>query len=194
MSALPQEPIRMTEEQYLAFEQDALEKHSYYEAKVIEIPYSTSNHSLIITSTITSLFTQLRQRDCTVLAISMRLKVESSTFYTYPDINVVCGKGLFADKERYNLLNPCVIIEVISPHSDYHDRFIKFPEYRRIPSLKEVLFILDNEPVAEHYKRLESGKWEITDYEGLDTLVDLPSIECTLALEDVYEKVEFEED
>ena len=106
---------------------------------------------------------------------------------------MVCGKPTFADNEFDNLLNPTVIIEVLSPSTEAYDRGAKFRRYRKIASLREYILITQDSPRIERYQLLESGIWGLSDAEGVDAQITIDSIQCTLSLADVYEKVTFED-
>jgi Uma2 family endonuclease len=117
----------------------------------------------------------------------------SATYYTYPDISIVCGEAEFEDSELDTLLNPNVIIEILSPSTGSYDRGKKFLQYRKLSPLQEYVVIAQDSKRIEHYAR-QGEQWILTDITSPDGVVTLASIGCTLALEDVYEKVTFEDD
>jgi Uma2 family endonuclease len=124
----------------------------------------------------------------------MRVKVQASRLYTYPDISVACGEPQFADDEFDTLLNPTVIIEVLSPTTESYDRGKKFQHYRRLPSLQEYVLISQESPHIERFLRQPNEEWVLTDADGLEASVELSSIDCVLALADVYRKVNFNDE
>jgi Uma2 family endonuclease len=191
MSAVPQ--TKWTPEEYLAFERVSEIKHEYFNGEIFAMTGSSRNHNRITIKTGTILLNQLGQRRCDVFASDMRVKIKKIGKYTYPDVSVVCGEPEFEDQEVDTLLNPNVIIEVLSPSIENCDRGKKFQHYRTIESLQEYLLISQDSVSIEHYVR-QGEKWVLTDAKTLDTVLTLPSIDCTLALADVYEKVEFEEE
>ncbi|MCI0353114.1 MAG: Uma2 family endonuclease, partial [Acidobacteriales bacterium] len=113
-------------------------------------------------------------------------------FYTYPDISVVCDAPQYLGDDT--LLNPTLIVEVMSPTSEGHDRSNKFRHYRALESLQECVLVYQSSARLEHYARQPDGQWLLADFTGLDATLTLPSIGCTLALADVYEKVTFEDE
>jgi len=195
MVAIPQEqyPLRMTEKDYLAFERKSEIKHEFINGEVFAMSGASRAHNLITMNTGASLHSQLRKRDCEVYPADMRVKISTAHTYTYPDITVVCGKPTFADNEFDNLLNPTVIIEVLSPSTEAYDRGAKFRNYRKIDSLRDYILITQTSPRIERYQLLESGIWGLSDAEGEDAQITIDSIQCTLSLADVYEKVIFED-
>jgi Uma2 family endonuclease len=191
MSALPQQ--RWTPESYLVFERASEEKHEYFNGSIYAMTGASENHNLIMVSTSASLHNQLRKRPCRVYPSDMRVKTRSTVLYTYPDISVVCGDSQFEDDVFDTLLNPTVIIEVLSPSTERYDRGKKFQHYRTLESLQEYLLIAQDSVRIEHYVR-RGEQWLLTDAKHLDTVLTLPSIECKLALADVYEKVSFDDE
>jgi Uma2 family endonuclease len=155
---------------------------------------TSENHSLICTNIIMSLGNQLRKRPCKVHGSDLRVKPKTRTSFFYPDVTVICGDSQFVGSGVPNLTNPTLVIEVLSPSTEQKDRGVKATAYRQTESLQDYLFVSQLSAHIEHYHRMPNGHWELIDYKGLDTIIDLPSISCTLALEDVYEKVDLGED
>jgi Uma2 family endonuclease len=120
----------------------------------------------------------------------MRVKVSETEDYTYPDIVVACGDIAFEDAELDTLLNPTVLVEVLSPSTEGYDRGTKFELYRRIASLQEYIMVAQGRVLIEHYRRHEDG-WHYTASDAPEQSFRLPSIACTLLLKDVYRKVRF---
>jgi Uma2 family endonuclease len=181
-----------TEEEYLAFERTQDTKHEFYQGAVYAMVGASKNHVLIATNTSTTLNLQLRKRPCQVYQTDLRLKVTPSGLYTYPDISVVCGEPLFSDDKPDTLLNPILIVEVLSPSTEAYDRGKKFEFYRTLESLQEYVLITQDNPHIESFLRQSSGAWLFQEAVGLESSLELSSIQCTLALADVYEKVTFE--
>jgi Uma2 family endonuclease len=190
MSALPEQ--HLTPEQYLEFERNSDERHEYFQGEIYAMSGASREHNKISGNAFASLHTQLRQRPCEIYQNDMRVKVRAVGLYTYPDVVVVCGEPKFEDGEFDTLLNPTVLIEVLSPSTENYDRGKKFQHYRTLESLQEYLLISQESARIEHYVR-EGDQWIFTDATQLEDVVTLPSIDCTLALADVYEKVSFEE-
>jgi Uma2 family endonuclease len=190
MSALPN--VRMTEAEYLAFDRASDIKHEYCRGEIFAMSGASRAHNVISGNTYASLHSQLRGRPCEKYQAEMRVRAAHTRLYTYPDITVVWGEPRFADSEVDTLLNPTVLIEVLSPSTERYDRGRKFQHYRAIDSLREYVLIAQDQPRIERYLRQEDGTWLLSDAVGLESRMELTSIGCTLALADVYEQVTFE--
>jgi Uma2 family endonuclease len=193
MPALPQALSGMTEAEYLEFERASELKHEFIDGEVLAMTGASRAHNLICTTTSFLLYSQLRGRSCEIYSADMRVKVETTGLYTYPDISVVCGDPQFADDEFDTLLNPTVLIEVLSPSTERYDRGRKFQHYRELPSLREYALIAQDSPRIERYLRQQDGTWQFSDAKGLEASLELTSIDCALALAEVYEQVNFAE-
>lgn len=184
---------KWTVEEYLAFERSSEEKHEYYAGDIFAMSGASRQHNLIVINTGTSLNSQLAQQPCEVYPSDMRIKVNNIK-YTYPDVSVVCGEPRFADGKFDTLLNPTVIIEVLSDSTEDYDRGKKFKHYMGIESLQEYILIAQDETRIDHYVRQPEGDWRLSVSKTLEASVELPSIHCALLLADVYRKVTFEVD
>jgi Uma2 family endonuclease len=182
----------MTPEEYLLIERQSEGKNEYYAGEVFAMTGASREHNLIVTNVITILNTQLRERRCEVYPSDMRVKVPKTSLYTYPDVVVVCGEPEFDDEYADTLLDPTVIIEVLSPSTEAYDRGKKFEHYRQLESLREYLLIAQDEYRIEHYLRQPDHRWLFDDAHLAGDVVQIPSIECQLVLADVYSKVTFE--
>jgi len=190
MSAQPQ--IRLTPAEYLAFERTQEYKSEYWAGQVFAMAGASERHNLIETNVISALHTQLRGRSCKVYPSNMRIKVPATGLYTYPDVTVMCGKAQFDDMERDTLLNPTIIVEILSKSTEGYDRGKKFQNYRTLESLTEYILIAQDAVHIEHYIRQPDNQWLLSEAKDLSAVLDLPTIQCTLALGDVYDKVDFE--
>lgn len=188
MSALPK--TIMTPEEYLAFERIHEVKHEYVQGEIFAMTGASWNHNRIVANALASLHMQIRRGPCNICPSDMRVK-SSPRNYHYPDVVVVCGDPQFEGNEFDTLLNPTVIIEVLSPSTEAYDRGKKFEFYRALPSLQEYLLIAQDRVSIDHYVRRE-GQWWLTSANRLEDTITLPSIDCTLALADVYEKIAFD--
>jgi Uma2 family endonuclease len=180
----------LSAQEYLHRERSGDAKHEYLAGDVFAMAGGSEEHNLIVGNTLASLHAQLRRRPCRVYPSDMRVKVEQTGLYTYPDITVVCGQPQFEDEHRDTLMNPTVIIEVLSPSTERYDRGKKFQNYRTIASLQEYLLISQDACRLEHYARQPDNQWLLSEASSLEAVMSLPSVACLLALKDVYEKVE----
>ncbi len=179
---------KMTPEEYLEFERASEEKHEYVDGEVYAMSGGTIEHSLISGNIVRELGAALRHQPCVVLTSDMRLKVEATGNYFYPDASVVCGGAALADGKRDNLLNPQVIFEVLSRSSEEYDRGKKFAEYRTIPSLSDYVLVSQTEMKVEHFRRQPDGQWRITVL-GAGEQLALDSIGCEISVDELYLKV-----
>lgn len=181
-----------TEQEYLRFERTSEAKHEYYRGQVYAMVGATRDHIRVVGNVFASLHRQLVDRPCEIYMTDLRVNVSKSGLYTYPDITIVCGKALFLDDTQDTLLNPSVIIEVLSPPTENYDRGGKFELYRALDSFKEYLLVAQDRIRVEHYTRQEDGRWLLDDVQSMDAILNLTSIGCTLALADVYAKITFD--
>ncbi|OQY56844.1 MAG: hypothetical protein B6245_17820 [Desulfobacteraceae bacterium 4572_88] len=180
----------ISEEEYLAQERVSEGKYEYYEGEVFAMAGASRKHNLIVTNVISELRSQLKKKPCRVYPSDMRLKTEATGLYTYPDVMVVCGKELFGDENMDTLLNPDVIIEVLSDSTESYDRGDKFRNYRTLKSLNTYLMISQNSRRMEMYTVNRDGSWTLTEADDDRPLMILESIGCDLKLDEIYDKTE----
>jgi Uma2 family endonuclease len=181
----------VTPEEYLALERGSELRHEYVDGQMVAMTGGSRNHALIVTNLGGELRQQLKGRACEVYTSDLRVQVSATGLYTYPDVVVVCGEPRFEDPHLDTLLNPTVIIEVLSPTTEPYDRGRKFEQYRTLESLREYLLVSQDHPLVEQFLRQEADAWLFTEVSGLDQTVSLPSIECQVALAEIYHKVTF---
>jgi Uma2 family endonuclease len=179
----------ITPAEYLAAERKAAEKSEYINGRVYAMAGASRVHNLIALNTASELRTQLRGRPCEAYANDMRVKVERTGMYTYPDVVGLCEEPRFEDAEVDTLLNPGVIIEILSPSTERYDRGEKFAHYRRLESLREYVLIAQDIRRIEHYRR-EGDSWVLTEVSEPDAALVISSLSCTLRLSDIYDRVE----
>jgi Uma2 family endonuclease len=189
MTAQPKPYI--TIEQYLLAEREGTEKHEYFAGHVYLMSGASARHNRIAGSTYASLYSQLRRRNCNVYPSDMRVKAVETGLYTYPDITIVCGNKQYEDEKEDTLVNPTIIIEILSPSTEKYDRGKKFLNYRTILSLREYILISQDSYHIEQYVRQSNNKWVLSEASGKDAQLELSTIQCVLALDEVYEKVDF---
>jgi Uma2 family endonuclease len=190
MSALPVDT--MSETEYLAMERASEIKHEYVDGYTYAMAAASRSHNLICTNVVAILHPNLRKKPCEIYQSDMRLKVQVSGLYTYPDISVACGEPQFADDTFDTLLNPVLLVEVLSASTNAYDRGKKFQHYRQIESLREYLLIAQDSPRIERFVRQDDDTWVLTDAVGLEASIALASVAATLPLVEVYERVTFE--
>lgn len=182
----------MPEELYLEQERRSTIKHEYYAGNVYAMAGASEQHNVIALNIAAALHTQLRGRSCRAYPSDMRVKVVKTGLNTYPDFTIVCGQSQFTDPiKRDTVINPTVIIEILSPSTERDDRGMKFQHYRTINSLQEYLLIAQDKHHVERFIRHEHNAWIFSEAMGLDAVMPITSIQCSLALQDVYEQVSF---
>ena len=179
----------LTPEEYLAFERKATTKHEYLNGQIVAMSGASFAHNFITVNIATSLNVQLMEGECRVATSNMRVKVTQIDSYFYPDVVVVCGEPRAEDDTFDTLLNPTVIVEVLSPSTEGYDRGEKFEHYQQIASLKDYILISEDEVHVEHYYRQGSG-WLRSEFRKLVDVLSLLSIDCELRLSDIYRRVE----
>ena len=183
---------RVTPAEYLEMERRSEFKHEYRDGEIIETARSSREHNLIVTNMIGLLGNALFDKDYEIYAADMRVKVSETEFYTYPDVVVVKGEPQLEDEHFDTLLNPTAVFEVLSPSTESYDRGQKFAHFRALKSLVDYLLIAQDRQRIERFTRQTDGQWLFQDYSEMDSVVDLPSMECQLKLSDVYRKVPME--
>lgn len=182
-------------EEYLSSERESLEKHEYLDGEIFLMAGSSIKHAAITSNVSAELHAQLKGRDCRVLQIDMRVHIPKTRLYTYPDILVVCGKPqLLPDGHLDTLTNPVVIIEVLSSSTEGYDKGVKFDNYRSLESLHEYVLVSQDAKKIVRYTKQENGSWVLMDFIGDKTEIELFSINCRLMMDDIYDKVDFEEE
>ncbi len=189
--ASPATAAYYTAAEYLALERRATYKSEYVNGHIIAMSGASRRHNLIAANISRELSSQLRGRPCESYISDMRVRVSETGLYTYPDIVAVCGDIRFADEQTDTLLNPTVIVEVLSASTEAYDRGDKFAHYRRLASLHDYVLVSQDAVRVEHYVR-QGEKWVLSEASLLTDTVSLASIQCTLVLEDIYDKVRFD--
>jgi Uma2 family endonuclease len=180
----------VTPEEFLAFERAAEYKNEYLDGEIVAMTGASRRHNFIAGDVFDVLKNQLRGKPCEVFISDMRVRIPSANLYTYPDVVVACGKPEFEDAEVDTLLNPVLIVEVLSKSTAAYDRRQKFDYYRTLPSLEEYLLVEQDEYHVVQYVRQRDGRWLLADIRGAEASVELSSVGCVLKLADVYERVE----
>jgi Uma2 family endonuclease len=181
----------ITPEQYLEIERQAEYKSEYLNGEMFAMSGGTAPHNIIGWNILGELRDQLRKRPCVAFTSDQRVQVEATGLYTYPDVAALCGEPRFLDETQDTLLNPSLIVEVLSPSTEAYNRGRKFAHYKKIESLMEYLLVSSQEMQADLFRRRADGLWVLSSAEKPEDAVELSSIDCRLVLADIYEKVEF---
>ena len=178
--------------EYLERERAAEERSEYVNGQVFAMSGASRHHEALIINLGSELHQQLKRRGCQTYGSNLRVWIPAKKSFRYPDLSVVCGATeLLPDNAFDNLLNPTVLIEILSPSTEATDRGAKTEEYRSLPSLQEYLLVAQDRCHVEHYVRQSQQQWLMTEYNEPDATIVLASIECQLLLADVYDKLVF---
>jgi Uma2 family endonuclease len=183
-------PKLYTPAEYLEFERRAEVKHELIDGEIFEMAGATRNHNRISTNVVRLLDTQMLERDCNVYGSDMRVKITVTEKYTYPDVVAVCGEEIYEDENEDTLLNPRLIIEVLSKSTAGYDRGAKFEYYQTIESFQEYVLISQEPFRVEQYVRKTKNEWTYFEFRQSEEVVRLNSIGCELSLKDIYHKIQ----
>lgn len=192
MTALPTKKY-LSPEEYLEFERAALDKHEYLNGEIFAMSGAKMADVRICGNIGTSLNNQLKDRLCQTFQSDLRVHIPATGLYTYPDVLAVCGEPVLVDDTYLDtLLNPVLIIEVLSPSTAEYDRGPKFDHYKTIESLKEYVLVWQDKKRVARYTKRDDSSWVLTDFIGDEALIELTSINCSLSTDDIYDRVEIE--
>jgi Uma2 family endonuclease len=186
--ALPSSRVTTIDE-YLAFDRAQPARHEYDRGRIIQQAGGSQEHALIAINLSSNLHQQLRTRACTVYGSDMRVGIPQLPRYVYPDVSVACGESIFSDARRDALLNPILIIEVLSPSTERNDRGRKFQDYQQIESFQEYVLVAQESVLIEHFTRQSGTIWTFEVLTDRASVLHLASIGCDLLVSDIYEKV-----
>ncbi|MCP4351373.1 MAG: Uma2 family endonuclease [Desulfobacterales bacterium] len=181
---------QVSPDEYIRQDRSAEFRSEYHEGRVFAMAGASRNHNRIVTNISGSLNSQLKSQDCNNYSSDMRVSILGGRKYVYPDIIVTCGKEDFEDDNMDILLNPIVIIEVLSDSTEAHDRGTKFLYYQTIASLQEYVLISQDKRCFEIYRKQEDGTWVYRAFQSESMILDLQSVKCELTANDVYFKVD----
>ena len=187
-------PNLLSPQEYLEIERAAEFRSEYYGGRMYAMSGGSVRHSVLIASLARELGIALKGRPCSVASSDLRLRVSPGGLYTYPDVVIFCGEAQVADDQKDTLLNPTLVLEVLSPSTEGYDRGWKFSQYRKIESLQEYALVAQNEPHIDIFRRQANGVWTLSEAEGIAAFCQLTSINVSLSLAEVYDKITFTED
>lgn len=178
-----------TPEEYLALERRAEYKNEYFDGEIFAMVGASRKHNLITTNITRELSQQLKATPCEVYSSDMRIRIPNANIYTYADVTVAGGEPKFEDAELDTLLNPDLIVEVLSKSTASYDRRQKFAFYRTIESLTDYILVSQETLHVEQYAKQADGRWLLSDFRVPDDVVSLDSLRCALPLREIYDKV-----
>ena len=181
---------RLTPEQYLEIERAAQERSEFWNGEMFALSGASVPHGVITGNILAGLHARLRDKPCRVFPPDLKILVAPTGLFAYPDVVVVCGRPEYVDGVRDVVKNPILVVEVLSPSTEAWDRGGKFAHYRQLPTLREILFVAQDEVRVEQYTRQEGAAWLLTGAAALDAVVHVSSLECELPVAEIYAKVD----
>ena len=185
-------PLLYSQEEYFKLEETAEFKHEYRDGDIIPMSGGTTNHNQIIVNLCAHLYFALRKQNYRVFTSDVRLWMAEHRLYTYPDLMVIKGDVIYHENRKDTVLNPLVIIEILSESTGSYDHGDKFKYYRSIPEFQEYILIDQYQYSVEQFVKTETGKWQVNFYESADSILTLSTLDFAINLTDLYEQVNFE--
>jgi len=189
MGLAQKKPQFFTPEEYLEFERNSEIRHEYLDGEIFEMAGANKSHNIISANVIRVLGNELFVRECNVYGSDMRVKITATEKYTYPDVVAICGEEIYEDGTEDTLLNPMLIVEVLSKSTEAYDRGAKFEYYQTIESLQEYVLIAQEPFRVEQFVRKDKNIWTYFEFRRAEDVVNLTSIDCKLTLKDIYHKI-----
>jgi len=184
---------KLTVAEYLAIERRAEFKSEFYDGEMFAMAGASRQHNVINENLSGELFSRLKGGPCRTLSRDQRLKIDRTGLYCYPDLVIVCGPPEYAGEDPDTLVNPRVIVEVLSDSTERYDRTTKFRHYQQLASVQEYVLVTPDEPLCERFSRQANGLWAVESYVGLEATLDLKSVPVQVPLSDIYAGVSFPE-
>lgn len=173
-------------EEYLAYDRKSDTKHEYFQGEIFAMAGASWQHNAINTSITAALHSQVRAHGCNLFANDMRVHIPTTSLSTYPDLVIVCGELEFEDESVDTLINPTLLLEILSPSTADYDRGKKFAHYRTLPSLATYVMVAQEEVAVEVFERQAENQWVFSEFQSLKDTVKLPSINARLDLAEIY--------
>jgi Uma2 family endonuclease len=181
----------ITEEEYWALEAQSPIKHEYFDGCIYAMAGGSNRHAVLCTKAAIAVGSRLRGKPCRVVGSEQRVKIEATGLQTYPDVSIYCPPARFEGNTNEVLLNPSVIIEVLSPSTELYDRGAKFEHYKQISSLTDYLLVAQDHVQVDHYRRQENGDWLLHTARTLDESITLEVVSAAVPLGELYDGIEF---
>jgi Uma2 family endonuclease len=188
---IAQPNIPLTVREYFRHDQRAQDKLEYFYGTIVAQAGATARHNAIVTNVIGHMFPQLRRQNCHIYPSDLRIQAINQHVYTYPNLSIVCGSPQFLEPNELTLVNPTIIIEILSPSTDAKDRNEKLVYYRSIDSLQEYILIDQNTPYVQRYTRQTAHFWYVHLTDALEEVITLDAVGVTLPMGAIYDRITF---
>jgi Uma2 family endonuclease len=182
---------KLTSAEYLVIERKAAFKSAFFDGEMFAMAGASYAHNRINSNLIGELHARLKETPCFALSNDMRVKVPATGLYTYPDAVIVCGQPEFEDGHHDTLLNPRVVIEVLTEPTEGYDRGAKFRQYKHIESFQEYILIVQDEPLFDRFQRQPDGNWLLSTAAGTEAELQFATVSARIPLADIYAGVAF---
>ena len=189
--SLPRALAVFSAEQYLDLERHSEIRHEFLDGTVYAMVGESPAHSAICFNLAIAIGPQLKGTPCKGFSPNMKVRAGEAGLYAYTDLAVACGETFFHDRHGDVLLNPSVIFEVLSRSTEAYDRGEKFERYKSIETLNDYVRVSQDRPRLEHFSRRPDGTWSLAEVSGLESTLDIASVNCRLPLAEVYDRIEF---
>ena len=189
MSAVPKPKLTVAE--YLAIEREAEFKSEFYDGEMFAMAGASLEHNRVSENLSIEIGKRLTSGPCQSFSRDLRVRIERTGLYCYPDLVIVCGEPLMADEDEDTLVNPCVVFEVLSPSTERYDRTIKLRHSKQLQSVQEYVLVAQDEPLCERFTRQPDGSWTHAEFVGLNATLELTAVPVAVPLADVYTRVTF---
>ena len=180
-----------TPEEYLDLERKSHYKSEYLEGQIYAMSGGSLNHGATGANVIIAIGKRLPGTPCRIFSSNVKVRTTTDGLFTYPDASIVCGDVRFHDDKQDVIVNPIVLVEVLSPSTEAYDRVGKWEQYQTIDSLQTYVLIAQHQARVEQYARQPNGDWLYSPVTGRNQSLYIASIDCTLALSEIYDRVEF---
>jgi Uma2 family endonuclease len=190
MAQAVSKPLRISPAEYVAMERGSQQKHEYLCGQVLAMAGATPKHNLVCGNLIGALRDRLRSRRCAVMPSDQHVYVATTELGTYPDVTVVCDRAKYHPDFPQSVVNPSVLVEVLSPSTEAYDRGAKFDHYAHLASLREYVLVATDRFAVDHFLREADGTWRLTTVRGLEGVVRLPSLDVSVTLAEIYENLD----
>ena len=190
MSAHPQP--RLTPEEYLELDRASDVRNEYYKGHMYAMSGGSLPHAIVIPNLAFAIRTALGKSSCVVMSSDLRVRVSPDGLYTHPDLSVVCGEPKLLDGRKDTLLNPTLLVEVLSPSTEAYYRGFKSAQYRTLETLQEYALVSQSEPRVEVFRRQSSGDWLLSEAVGVESVCSFDSLDARVKLSEIYANVTFE--
>lgn len=182
-----------TPEDYLKFEREANTRHEFLDGEIYQMAGESLSHSRVCMNLAREAGNALKNKKCEPLSPNMKVRTTSASLFSYPDLTIVCGEPQFHDRKKDVLVNPQVIFEVLSPSTEIYDRTTKFQKYRMgNQTLTDYVLVSQDKLFVEHFTKSAGGEWIYRSYAETDDVLKIETIDCSLSLREIYDRVEFE--